>query len=125
MIQKILKDFLLEINQDDNWVELVLEIELQPAYFGISGYCINDRIKEISLRTRTNHDFDKNIKDYHLNNSDKENRWNKIKFSLKNSIEESLSLIWDQTWQNEIDKLNIEAKKKNTEYNLPKWHWEA
>jgi len=125
MIQKILKDFLLEINQDDNWVELVLEIELQPAYFGISGYCINDRIEEISLRTRTNHDFDKSIKDYHLNNSDKENRWNKIKFSLKNSIEESLSLIWDQTWQNEIDKLNIEAKKKNTKYNLPKWHWEA
>lgn len=49
MIQK--KKFSLEINQNHNWVELVLEIELQPAYLGISGYCITDANEEISLST--------------------------------------------------------------------------
>ena len=124
MIQETLRNFLFKINQNANWLELALEIELQPAYIGISGYCITDLKEEISLRTKTDDDFDKVIKDFHINTCNDKNKWNKIKFVIKKNKEENLSLIWDEIWQTQIDRLNVEAKQKNSNYNLPKWSWE-
>ena len=124
MITKRLKDFLNEINQNLDWTLLVIEIELQPAYFGVSGYCIIENKNEIALRTRTTDDFDNLIKDFHLRSSDSFNKWNKIKYSIDKVGNEYLSLIWDEVWQKEIDSQNRKVKEQNPEYNLPKWHWE-
>lgn len=124
MINKLLHDFLLKINEIDTWNILVVEIELQPNFIGISGFCITNQDKRISLRTRTDDHFDDIIKSYHIYNSDINNKWNKINFSLNLNRSESLSFIWDQEYQNEIDELNLTAKKQNPDYVLPKWHWE-
>jgi hypothetical protein len=125
MITKILKEFLYELNQNEDWTKLVIEIELQPAFFGVSGYCLVENKNEISLRTKTTDDFDKTIKDFHLNNSNAFNKWNKIHYSVDKIGNENLSLIWDSVWQEEIDSENRKVKEQNPDYKLPKWHWEA
>jgi hypothetical protein len=31
---------------------------------------------------------------------------------------------WDEDWQAEVDKNNLEAELDDPNYKRPKWHWE-
>lgn len=99
MIQERIRDFLIDISLDKDWLKLVCKIELQANYLASSGYYITRDKEKIYLETRTSDDFDNDIKTFHFNNSSSLNRWNKIIYSIDKFKNESLSLIWDETGQ--------------------------
>jgi hypothetical protein len=123
-IYKELSEYLLALVETPEWKEAVLNIEVQPGMLGLNGYFIDKRFKKNYLRTRPTETIKGKIKLLHsMTAKDDRTKWNKFRMTVKDfSIHEEF--FWDQEWQNEVDKLNLEAKQKDHNYIIPKWHWE-
>jgi hypothetical protein len=124
-IYKDISAFLSSLIELESWQEAVLNIEIQPGVLGFNGYCLDKNGQDLSLITRPTYDMCEQIKLLHLNTATNSlSKWNRLKFSLTSDMLIRTEFIWDKDWQNEVDKLNRKAKRKNPKYLLPKWHWE-
>lgn len=119
-----LGSFLLGLLPDKNWLKAELNIEIQPGVLGMSGDCLCDGEK-VSLRTRYNDDLKAAIKWLHTTTTEGgHNKWNKAKFIITPDKKFDMEFIWDQEWQDELDRYNREEAEKDSNYSPPKWHWE-
>jgi hypothetical protein len=119
-----LGSFLLDLLPDKNWLKAELNIEIQPGVLGMSGDCLCDDEK-ISLRTRYNDELKSAIKWLHATTTEGGyNKWNKAKFTITPDNQFDMEFIWDQEWQDEVDRYNREEAEKDPNYTPPKWGWE-
>ena len=121
----ILIDFLKEINEFDDWVELKLEVEFQPGMLGFKGWAHLKDSTQKSLRSRPTEELKTYVKHLHSKVAiNSESRWNKLEFILFSDTTFKRIYIWDSKWQKEIDFENKKYKEKNPEYQLPRWKWQ-
>jgi|GEM_PF-6222051 len=120
-----LSNFLKSLITVSDWNEAVLNVELQPGVLGMNGSVMFDNGKKESLRTRPNEKIINAIWQLHLLTSTENNvKWNRLRIVINNGLELETEYIWDQEWQDKIDKENRKIKEKNPDYKLPKWSWE-
>ena len=122
--EQIITRYLKSLCDNNNWQELVLEIEIQPGMLGFSGFEINNDGGKKSLRTKPTDNLKQAVKDLHRETAINEySKWNKMVFKLKSDLSYIRDFIWDQEWQQKVNHYNLEHKKKNPDYKLPKWPW--
>ena len=125
IIYKRITTYLLSIVESDSWSEILLNVEVQPGVLGLNGYYINIESEKKTLKTRPTEQLREDIKVLHdITAIDNITKWNRLTILLKSDYSFTVEYIWDQPWQDEIDSLNLDFKKKNPKYELPKWNWE-
>ena len=107
----------------DNWNDVKLYIKLQPGTVGLNGHFFSKNKKEWLV---PNFGYKGTIKilEYHKKmTKNGEFKWNKLEISLSNT-KMQIEYIWDEKYQSEVDKCNIEVKASNPNYKIPLWPWE-
>lgn len=119
-----LGSFLLDLLPKGEWSKAELILKIQPNMFGLSGKCYtSDNI--ISLRTKFDDELEEKIIWLHATTTEGGyNKWNKAKFTITPDKKFDMEVIWDQEWQDEVDRYNREEAEKAPDYTPPKWHWE-
>ncbi len=122
---KIINNYLNSLIEIDYWEEVVLNIEIQPNVLGLSGYLILSDLNKVSLKTRPTEILKEAIHQLHQKTATSiESRWNKFQVKINKNKTVQYIYIWDEVWQQEIDSENRKVKEQNSDYKLPKWHWE-
>jgi hypothetical protein len=120
------KQWLQSLIPGNEWKSAVLNIEVQPGVLGMNGTAILSNDSTTSLRTRPTEEIKQAIWVLHdITTQNGVNKWNKLKFSLFPDGRYEAAPFWDEIWQNEVDRMNRDAKKNNPGYEGPKWKWES
>jgi hypothetical protein len=93
--------------EDENWTKAMLNIEIVgDGVVGYSGeYEISGGIKDISVR-KISRDIRSWVKELHRITTEGEtNKWNRAAFNLTPDGKFNIDFIWDQTLQDEIERL--------------------
>lgn len=121
----IICQFLKEINEFQDWVELKLEVEFQLGMLGFKGWSILEDSTIKSLRAKPTDEVKIYIKQLHsVVAINPESKWNKLEFILYPDNTYKRSLVWDSKWQREVDSENLKHKQRNPNYQLPRWKWD-
>lgn len=122
---KIVNNFLESLIEVQDWKKASLVIEIQPKLLGLKGKVILLDLNSISLKTRPDDRVKEAIHQLHLNTAISDNtKWNFLEYEIQKDGSFSVKYIWNQEYQDEVDRSNLEVKKQHPDYNLPKWHWE-
>lgn len=111
--QMIADRILAGINiSDEAWKESVANIKRQEGMVSFTGYYIKEDGTEKSLESPFSFFDGLAIHELHsIITSDGRSRWNTLKFRLFPTGKFELDFIWDQEYQDEIDRLNNEARQ--------------
>lgn len=97
---------------DENWKESVANIKRLEGMVSFSGYYMMDDGTEKNLESPFSFFDGLAVHELHsMITSDGRSRWNKLKFKLLPTGKFELDFIWDQEYQDEIDRLNAEARR--------------
>jgi len=119
-----LGSFLLDLLPKEEWSKAELNLKIQPKVVGMSGKCYTSD-KTVSLRTKFDDELEEMVKWLHATTTEGgNNKWNKAKFTITPDKKFDMEFIWDQEWQDEVDRYNREEAEKDHNYRPPKWHWE-
>ena len=107
----------------ENWNDVMLFIKLQPGTVGLNGYFFSENKKEW-LVPNLGYEGTLKVLEYHKKRTKNGAlKWNKLEVSLSND-KMNIEYIWDDIYQSEVDKCNLEIKAKNPNYQIPLWPWE-
>ena len=98
---------------EEDWQIAQLSITRLDKYTSVSGTykTVSGEEKPIN-DSNFGYPFSKLIHKLHaLITSDGKSRWNKLKFKLFPTGKFEIDFIWDQEYQDEIDRLNAEARR--------------
>jgi hypothetical protein len=118
--------FLILLINGNRWVEIQLNIEIQPGMIGMNGFYLDVNSKRHSFRTKASDKLRESINQFHKETTSKdyESRWNKFIFKMNTEGITETVFLWDAEWQSEVDNLNAQIKINNPNYVLLKWHWD-
>jgi hypothetical protein len=116
--------FLLSLLSNEEWSRAELNLKIQPNVVGMSGKCYTS-MNDVSLRTKFDNALEERIKWLHTVTTEGEhNKWNKAKFSITPDNKFDMEFIWDETWQEEVNRYNKQEEERDPSYTRLKWHWE-
>jgi hypothetical protein len=123
-----IKDFAFGlVDSQYDWINIVLEIEIQPLMLGISASSLLKNEKLIYLDPKFSGGIKQNILELHKKTigKDGENKWNRLKLTINRDRTFESIFEWDTIWQDEVDGFNKEAEQEDPNYKAPKWFWEV
>jgi len=93
----------------NNWKQAILHIERQEKSVGFRSSYVDADNKEVEISTTAEYSAVKAVKALYKHTSEfplKHKDWNKAKFVVTPDYKFKIEYIWDQEWQDEIDRLN-------------------
>ncbi len=97
------------MTQIRNWHKAILYIERQEKSVGFKSSYINEKDEEVRIDTEVDYFTSKAVQNLHKNTTNHtliHIKWNKAKFIITPDSEFEIEYIWDQEWQDEIDRSN-------------------
>ena len=112
-------------NSPKHWSKAILTLEVQPKYSSYNGvFETPNRIQDVSVFDFPIEIGEAIISLHRITTNGGHNKRNKAKFTVTPDKQFEIEFIWDEEWQNEVDRKNSIEVAKDPSYIPPKWHWE-